>query len=311
MASIIWSAVFRRALQRAILARLRRRPALRPQNQLGLGISVAENNCVPRAVELAAGTFAKILTNLEQRVVHDLVHGFEERRPAAIGSDGIFDPPASRWRGHSQCGFSCGLGQRVLPFGCLELRNGPSRAFRTVARYPAQQRFLCRGRTAGFQGRRRNPAGRIVFSGESRRFARPWGINRRSASRRRSMQYASQPHHFVQNPLRHFAFAHFRKRKVTAIARDTAEGAGSDHDTTRHAFLSRWAVTCASENEQKRSAQRILDEVVRLAKRIAWNRRLEALRRLIPMGRANLRDSPEKTIRPAGFLRRPWNPCMF
>src|SRR5437016_610419 len=50
------------------------------KDQLGPGISVAENNFVPRAVELAAGAFAKILTNLEQRVVRNPVRGVEKRR---------------------------------------------------------------------------------------------------------------------------------------------------------------------------------------------------------------------------------------
>src|SRR5882762_8467845 len=50
------------------------------KNQLGLGISVAENNFVSRAVELTARAFAKVLANLEQRIVRNLVHGFEKRR---------------------------------------------------------------------------------------------------------------------------------------------------------------------------------------------------------------------------------------
>src|SRR5437762_2490209 len=36
--------------------------------------------------------------------------------------------------------------------------------------------------------------------------------------RNRSVQYASQAHDFIQNPLRHFAFGHFRKREVASIA---------------------------------------------------------------------------------------------
>jgi len=40
------------------------------------------------------------------------------------------------------------------------------------------------------------------------------GVLQRSCS----VQNASQAHDFIQNPLRHFALAHFREREVSTIA---------------------------------------------------------------------------------------------
>src|SRR5207249_8134549 len=63
---------------------------------------------------------------------------------------------------------------RFLPFEDLELKNGQWQAVPTVVRYAARQRLHGLGRTAGFRGPRKNPAARIIFSGDFRKCARPW-----------------------------------------------------------------------------------------------------------------------------------------
>jgi len=47
------------------------------KNQLGFGISIAEDNFVARAVELAARALAEVFASLEQRVARNLIHGFK------------------------------------------------------------------------------------------------------------------------------------------------------------------------------------------------------------------------------------------
>src|SRR5215467_12267407 len=49
------------------------------KNQLGFGISVAEDNGLPVPMKLAASTFSQILANPQECVVDDLVGGIEER----------------------------------------------------------------------------------------------------------------------------------------------------------------------------------------------------------------------------------------
>src|SRR6266480_2404797 len=44
------------------------------------------------------------------------------------------------------------------------------------------------------------------------------GSNAGALQRSRPVQNTSQTHDFIQNPLRHFALAHFRKREVASIA---------------------------------------------------------------------------------------------
>jgi hypothetical protein len=50
------------------------------KHKLSFRISVAEDNFVARAMEFTAGTFAKIVANLQQRFGAELVGGVEERR---------------------------------------------------------------------------------------------------------------------------------------------------------------------------------------------------------------------------------------
>src|SRR6266446_8171098 len=58
------------------------------------------------------------------------------------------------------------------------------------------------------------------------------GSSARALQCSRSVQNAAQAHDLIQNPLRHFAFAHFRKREVAAVA-------GEERDDIRVAIESR------------------------------------------------------------------------
>src|SRR5438445_3807130 len=89
--------------------------AFADENELRLGISVAKNNFVPRAVEFAARAFTEIFADLEQRIVRNFVHGFEERWPCTNRQGCDLRTQRRRdWRGRSQYGFSCGLGQSLF-----------------------------------------------------------------------------------------------------------------------------------------------------------------------------------------------------
>ena len=48
------------------------------KNQLGLGISIAENNGVPVFMKLSASAFAQVLANPQERVALDFFSGIEE-----------------------------------------------------------------------------------------------------------------------------------------------------------------------------------------------------------------------------------------
>jgi len=45
------------------------------------------------------------------------------------------------------------------------------------------------------------------------------------------LQHASQPHDFVQDPLRHFTLAQFRQCEVAAIAREKSDDIGAMIET--------------------------------------------------------------------------------
>ena len=53
--------------------------AFADENEVSFGITVAENNFVARGVEFATRAFAEVGSNLEERIVGNLVKGFEER----------------------------------------------------------------------------------------------------------------------------------------------------------------------------------------------------------------------------------------
>src|SRR5207245_690556 len=52
--------------------------SLSDKNKLGFGISVAENDGVAMLMKLAARTFAQVLANPKERVVHDFVGRIEK-----------------------------------------------------------------------------------------------------------------------------------------------------------------------------------------------------------------------------------------
>ena len=52
------------------------------------------------------------------------------------------------------------------------------------------------------------------------------GSNSGTFRSRRSLEHASQPHDFVQDPLRHFTLAQFWQGEVAAVAREKSDDIG-------------------------------------------------------------------------------------